>query len=1230
LPPAPPEDPDERPQGLFGRILSLMLFAVVPPVVIAALAFGLGYVRLMHGPFSVKALTGAVQRGIAAELPGLDVRIASVDIALSEHGGIELRLHDLAVTEPNGDLVASAPMAVAGLSLPALRELRLAPERVDLVEPKLALSYGDDGRLTLSFKDVPSGAGEPEQGLSGRGPSQAPIQQGAARGATSTAAPAQDSPAAHSFDVGRLLSDAASRGVGQSGAYLKEIGIRSATVHFEHGGQHSEWNVPSLALDLEQRSRRSVVSGTATVQSSRGPWSIAFHTERSAPAHGLRVDLSVRDLVPQAIGDRLPGLTPLQMLDMPVGSDAVIELSESGEVTGGSVKIELGRGSVNLPGVKPVSLTVDAGLLALRYEPARQHLTLEPSTIVSGRSRVTLVGGASATTGPGDRAAWVFDLRSTEGVLSGEDLGPFTVPVDSWTASGRVVPRDGLIVVDGVVLKVGGAQVALQGEVSSVNGRTGARLEGQMSPMSIDTLKAIWPRAIVPETRKWIGKQVQKASIRSGSIRFASGRYLAGHPGAVAGLPFATSLTVESADVTMIPAPGMLPVSAPHVLTRVDNLALEISAPDAAVVLGPSRRLPLKSVRVTGNDLEEPGNRAEVSVRIQSPLGPVLEAIDQPAIEGLKQSGLSFEKAEGKVEGQVQLSFPVGPAFEPSLVHVEGTAKLSEGRLKQVAGTIDVQGAGITFDFSDKAIDARGEMLANGVPAKLSWQRIFDAPPDKQPPVRITASLDNADRTQLGLDVNHMVQGDVPVEVTVSRGAQGEPLVRFRADLTNAELNLDTMSWRKPSGRSAYLQCDVAKGRTGRLELQNFKIAGDDIAIEGSALLGADNRMQEFHFPSFSVNVVTRLDVSGKLRADNVWEIKAKGPTFDGRDMFRALFDVGAATVKPQKPRAGTDLDVDVDTVIGFSEVSLRGLKLKLSKRGEKLTALTMKGTLDGGQPIVVELSHKPGEARRLLADSSDAGQAFKLTGFYPNLVGGRVRLEVNVDGRGPAEKTGVLWVERFKVLGDQALSEVVGSADQSLPAIEGRRGRPGGRKVVREEFEFDRMKLPFAVGHGQFVLEDSYLSGPLLGLYMRGKADFNGRILDLGGTYIPLQGLNNVLGGIPLLGELLSGPRGEGIFGITFAIQGPMAEPKVIVNPFSPLTPGITRGLMELANPDMRVRAPEEKKPTAPVEKRVRASSAPAARGKGEGTPAGSGKAGPVDGWSSEAKPSAKGKAAP
>jgi hypothetical protein len=192
----------------------------------------------------------------------------------------------------------------------------------------------------------------------------------------------------------------------------------------------------------------------------------------------------------------------------------------------------------------------------------------------------------------------------------------------------------------------------------------------------------------------------------------------------------------------------------------------------------------------------------------------------------------------------------------------------------------------------------------------------------------------------------------------------------------------------------------------------------------------------------------------------------------------------------------------------------------------------------------------------------------------------------VILDGTGPAEKTGTLWVEDFKVLGDPIVSEVVSSADQGRPAIDGH------RNVTREVFEFDRMRAPFSVGYGQFVLEEAYLKGPLLGANLRGKVDFKTRRVNFGGTYIPLQGLNGALGGIPLLGQIISGSQGEGIFGITFAVQGPTSNPQVIVNPLSLVAPGIFREMFQMtaSDPKVQIRG-DEHPPQATSSARARIS---------------------------------------
>jgi len=83
---------------------------------------------------------------------------------------------------------------------------------------------------------------------------------------------------------------------------------------------------------------------------------------------------------------------------------------------------------------------------------------------------------------------------------------------------------------------------------------------------------------------------------------------------------------------------------------------------------------------------------------------------------------------------------------------------------------------------------------------------------------------------------------------------------------------------------------------------------------------------------------------------------------------------------------------------------------------------------------------------------------------------------------------------------------------------------------------------------------------------------DFRTRSLSLGGTYVPLSGLNRALAGIPLFGEILTGPKGDGIIGITFAVDGPMAKPNVIINPLSMVAPGVLREIFQMAPDNPRV----------------------------------------------------------
>ena len=100
-----------------------------------------------------------------------------------------------------------------------------------------------------------------------------------------------------------------------------------------------------------------------------------------------------------------------------------------------------------------------------------------------------------------------------------------------------------------------------------------------------------------------------------------------------------------------------------------------------------------------------------------------------------------------------------------------------------------------------------------------------------------------------------------------SRSKAAQPAIKLHADLTNAEMTFSIICiGTKPPAEQQPSMPISSASQNHDTELQNFKIVSDDIAAEGTIVVGADNKIKEFAFPSFMLNVVSRLDMRGRPR----------------------------------------------------------------------------------------------------------------------------------------------------------------------------------------------------------------------------------------------------------------------------------------------------------------------------------------------------------------------------
>jgi hypothetical protein len=84
-----------------------------------------------------------------------------------------------------------------------------------------------------------------------------------------------------------------------------------------------------------------------------------------------------------------------------------------------------------------------------------------------------------------------------------------------------------------------------------------------------------------------------------------------------------------------------------------------------------------------------------------------------------------------------------------------------------------------------------------------------------------------------------------------------------------------------------------------------------------------------------------------------------------------------------------------------------------------------------------------------------------------------------------------------------------------------------------------------------------------VIGATVDGYIDYTRNDVRMRGTFVPLYGLNNMFGQIPIFGLFLGGSN-EGLLGVTYEVVGPPNAPVLRVNPISAVAPGLLRKFFE------------------------------------------------------------------
>jgi hypothetical protein len=290
-------------------------------------------------------------------------------------------------------------------------------------------------------------------------------------------------------------------------------------------------------------------------------------------------------------------------------------------------------------------------------------------------------------------------------------------------------------------------------------------------------------------------------------------------------------------------------------------------------------------------------------------------------------------------------------------------------------------------------------------------------------------------------------------------------------------------------------------------------------------------------------------------RPEGGWRVEMHGASLDASAILAKL-DKSTGNEEAGPPLV---IDASVDRLILASQREAQGVRAQLFSDGLHWQALSIDAGVSREGKATLRFGQAAGDRRFRLA-TDDLGALLRLLDISDAIAGG------NLEATGQAEDSGPRRAFRGKVDGAdyRLLRAPVVARLLSLASLSGI-----GALLSGEGIPFTRLKGDFVVADGRLDIAGLRAYGGALGIKADGVYDFANDAVDVSGTVVPAYTINSILGNIPILGQILVGGEGEGIFGANFRVAGRVSDLKMTVNPLSAIAPGVLRKLFLFEAPE-------------------------------------------------------------
>ncbi|MBI1265363.1 MAG: hypothetical protein GC187_11585 [Alphaproteobacteria bacterium] len=1086
-----------------------LLEAISALLALVILVGAAGLWRLAAGPVDADLMRPWATQALLEAVEGQEASIGSLDVRFDPAlAAIVVTAREVSVRDRAGLALVNARRIETALALDLLLTGRAAPVRIAAEGGAFAIIRTAPGVLA-------AGLGSPAvveaRSLSGQG--------------------------ASGLLASRLGSDLLSR--------LTEVDLTGVSLQVRDDVTGAALIVQDAGarLRLNEGSLEAAVTGVLVTSAGRVDAALDLRTGRDFDR--VFLDLRLNELVPASIAPQRGPFAALAGFNAPVRLDLVLDASVESGLRTAFINLSAAAGEVRAGGV---AFALEGADLRAAFDADAGAIDIETGRILSDLVSLELSGAITDLSGFEDALPTFADYRLDIGPGYINPPGAFPEPVrwESLSARGRIDRSQVRATFEPLDAAIPGATAQFTGHVGADRTQSGwfpavalaGPVEGRFSRE--DVLRH-WPVDFALGARDWVRDAVLGGTLDSVVLDMdLTGEALERRELEDGQL----SLRFDFADAavryvsTMTPLRGL----SGSAELRGNSLSLEGEG-------GRIGELAAQTIFVEIERLHPRGGLARFGGTGRGGARELLALLSEPPISLSDEYGIMPENFEGEGAFEFEILRPM-----LSDVPVEDLRFSARGRFAGVSAALGgdaprFEDGEVEIRASETGLTAFGAASIAGARADIEWVETFGLEPGEPTSLmRLSSVMTGRDLDALGLPLRQFLDGAVGVEASVTGRGLAFERVDVELDLERAAIALPADIWEKAPGAPAAARFTLGLSPES-VTLDDVVFAAEGASLQASARLAPDGRLLSAQAPEMRLD--GRFDMAARADRprgdDGPLRLILTGAFLDSRDILSV-----------DGPGGGLGGPVILEAAL--DDVRVRGVRfhdvdLSLETGADHLERFRLEAGMAGG-PVRVELASDDTGMRSLTASGPDAGQLLTAYGGYDNVTGGALRLAATAPPRGqPGGFAGEVEAQAFTLERMPLLTRVLAAG-----SLEGLASLLGGGQGI----EFERLRADFVWEDGVLELREARAAGPSLGATWSGVVNLEGSRMDVDGTLLPSYGINSVLGGLPVIGGLLTSRTGEGVIGVTFSINGPFNSTRVTANPLSALAPGVLRRIFE------------------------------------------------------------------